>query len=498
MRDLNRKMARGAFWMALVRVAIRSLSLVSTVILARLLVPADFGLVAMATSIVAFLQLLTAFSFDIPLIQKQDASRRHFDTAWTLNVGFYSILTVLLIALAGPAASFYQEERLTDVVYLLAAGFFVKGFENIGVVHFRKNLDFKKDFMLLFSKKLIGFVITIPLAFYFRSYWVLVVGIVASNIGGVALTYALHPFRPKFSISEASEMLHFSKWLVCNNAINFLRTRSPDFVIGRMSGSAALGVFTVAYEIATLPTSELVAPINRVVFPGYSQLSKNMALLGESYLNVLAVIAFIALPAGFGISAVATPLVDVVLGEKWSEAAPIVSALAIFGALNALLTNNGSIYNAVGKPYMITILGGANTIILVAAAIVLATTYGAIGVAFAFLGTTALFGPISLYMIGRELQLGATSFLRVLWRPAFCTALMYLGVLYFRAHLSATMDLNAVQTLLLLVLTGALLYVSASLALWVMSGKPQTIDARLVGVLKSRLRWRARSEAPTL
>src|SRR5690606_37739254 len=123
-----------------------------------------------------------------------------------------------------------------------------------------------------------------------------------------------------FCVEEASEMLNFSKWLIFNNAINFLRTRSPDFVIGRMSGPAGLGLFTVAYEISTLPTSELVAPINRVVFPGYSKLSKNIVLLGESYLNVLAVIAFFALPAGFGISAIAAPLVNVVLGSKWIEA----------------------------------------------------------------------------------------------------------------------------------------------------------------------------------
>ena len=189
MRELNKKMARGAVWMALLRFTVRSIGLISTMILARLLVPADFGLVAMATSIMAFLELATAFRFDIPLIQNQNAEDRHFDTAWTLNALFGVGLTVLLLILAYPAAEFFREDRLFAVINVLAFGFLITGFENIGVVNFRKQLDFRKDFVLLLAKKLVGFCVTIPLAFALRSYWALVAGIVVGNAIGVAITY---------------------------------------------------------------------------------------------------------------------------------------------------------------------------------------------------------------------------------------------------------------------------------------------------------------------
>src|SRR5690606_13728600 len=121
---------------------------------------------------------------------------------------------------------------------------------------------------------------------------------------------------PRLSLAAAGEVLNFSKWLILNNAISFLRTRSPDFVIGRLAGSTALGMFTVAYEISTLPTTELVAPINRAVFPGYSRISNDLKLLRQSYLDVVGVIALFALPAALGISAISAPLVDFALGSK--------------------------------------------------------------------------------------------------------------------------------------------------------------------------------------
>ena len=157
MRELNKKIARGIAWMGALKVFMRAISVVSTVILARLLTPTDFGLIAMAMSIIALLELTTAFSFDVPLIQKQQAERGHFDTAWTLNLLFHLLLALLLVALARPAAGFYGEERLTHVIYALAVGFIARGFTNIGIVHFRRNLDFGKRFSGDAHEKIVRF-----------------------------------------------------------------------------------------------------------------------------------------------------------------------------------------------------------------------------------------------------------------------------------------------------------------------------------------------------
>lgn len=481
-------MAHGAMWMSLLRICVQGISLVSTVILARLLVPADFGLIAMATSIIAFLQLATAFSFDIPLIQKQDSDRNYFDSAWTLNVCFYGVLTALLLLLAEPAAAFYQESRLVPVIYVLAVGFFIQGFDNIGVVYFRKELDFKKEFVLMLSKKFVGFAVTIPLAFFLRSYWALITGMVVGNAVGVALSYMLHPFRPRFSLGSASELMHFSKWLMINNAINFLRNRSPDFIIGRISGTSALGLFTVAYQFATLPTSELVAPINRAVFPGYSKLAGKLADLRKSYLDVLSITAVVALPAGLGMAVVATPLVDVVLGERWSSAAPIIGVLAIYASLNALQTNTGSVFNAIGKPHIITVVGLSNTFLLIAAAIPLAINYGPLGVTAAYLGSNLAIAPLTFYFVCRETRLPCRELLTVIWAPLACSLIMYVTVKVFAIKLEASSSIGSALLLAALVALGIFVYSSLMLAVWLLRGRPTTAEYRLAMLIMEKVR----------
>lgn len=478
MSDINRKMASGALWMGLLRFSVRGLGLISTVILARLLVPADFGLVAMATSVVAFLELATSFSFDVPLIQKQETERKHFDTAWTLNLIFYSGLTVLLIALAHPAAAFYQEPRLTDVIYVLAIGFLVKGFENIGVVLFRKELDFRKDFILMFTRKALSVLVAVPLAFYLRSYWALVTGIVVSNIAGVVLTYLLHPFRPRLSLAAAKEMLNFSKWLILNNAFGFLRLRSPDFVIGRISGSSSLGLFNIAFEISTLPTTELVAPINRAVFPGYAKLASDIEKLKQSYFDVLAIVALVALPAAFGISAIATPLVDLFLGDKWADAAPLIALLAVFGGISALQSNSASVFFARGKPHLVSVVALCNIGLLLGSAIPLAIAYGPIGVAFAYVGSYSLVAPVAFYLVTREVGSGLAAVGGVLWRPILACSVMYAAVRYTNSLLMPE-SLAVAGRLTVLVAVGAVVYASFVILLWLLAGRPGSAEYRL-------------------
>ena len=148
-------MAKGAAWMVFAKLVERSIGLISTLILARLLVPQDFGIVAMAMSFVALLELLTAFGFDVALIQKQTKTRPALDTAWTYGILTGLAMAALMVALASPIASFYREDALTDVIRALAIGSIAQGFQNIGVVAFRMDMRFDKEFQFLIAKKII-------------------------------------------------------------------------------------------------------------------------------------------------------------------------------------------------------------------------------------------------------------------------------------------------------------------------------------------------------
>jgi len=182
MENINSRVGIGIVWMVGARLFDRCIGIVSTLILARLLVPADFGLVAMATAIVAILDLLGAFSFDMALIQNKDAGRKQYDTVWTFNVIFGVSCGLLLIALAGPAAGFYKEPRLTAVMYVLSLSYFLYAFTNVGLVQFRKELDFNKEFYYIFQRRVVTFLITISAAYLLRSYWALLLGMTAGRI----------------------------------------------------------------------------------------------------------------------------------------------------------------------------------------------------------------------------------------------------------------------------------------------------------------------------
>ena len=162
--SLGTRIAAGAAWMVVFKLLDRSIGIVSVVILAHLLAPADFGLVAMATAIIAIVELLSAFNFDMALIQSQQVTRAHYDTAWTLNVAMAAICALLVAAAAFPAGVFYGDSRLGPIVLWLSLATWIRGFENVGVVAFRKELELHREFQLLLTKRIGVFLATISIA----------------------------------------------------------------------------------------------------------------------------------------------------------------------------------------------------------------------------------------------------------------------------------------------------------------------------------------------
>ena len=426
MESISNKMAKGAAWMVGFKMLERSIGLISTIILARLLEPGDFGLVALATAFLGLLTLLANFSFDVALIHNQNADRSLYDTAWTFNVIFAILLGLALIISAIPLSNFYNETRLEKILYVLAFSTFVGGFGNVGSVAFRKDLEFHKEFYFLLTKKLISFIVCMSFAFTLHNYWALVWGTFASQILQVLLSYVVHPFRPRFCLNGRKELFGFSMWLFINNTLFFIHSRMADFIVSKLLGSHVLGVYTIAYEFANLPTTELVAPINRAVLPGYTKMANDLEVMRQGFLNVLAIIALFAIPASLGISAIADVLVKVVLGDKWFETVPLIQIFAISGLFIALQTNAGVIYNAMGKPRYMTMISLFNIAVLfIPALFFLIQLHGVQGIAEAYLISSFVILPINYSIIKRLINLKWKAIFLVVWRPFSAGLVMY-------------------------------------------------------------------------
>ena len=253
--DLGRRVAGGASWTVLMRFSVRSIGLVSTIVLARLLVPEDFGLVALATMLVALLEVVSEMNFAVFLVREPHLERSHYDTAWTLSILRGGVTAALLAACAPLAAAFFDEPRLEPIVYALAVSAAIAGCANIGIVNFQRNLDFQKEFKLLVSTRIVSFCVTIFFAIILRNYWALVLGILSGQLVRVFLSYRMHPFRPRPSLAQTRQIMRFSKWLLVNSMLNFVYHRSDIFLIGRLFDSATLGLYAVAREISELAST---------------------------------------------------------------------------------------------------------------------------------------------------------------------------------------------------------------------------------------------------
>jgi O-antigen/teichoic acid export membrane protein len=255
-----------------------------------------------------------------------------------------------------------------------------------------------------------------------------------------------------------------------------------------MSGAHALGLFNLSYEISNLPTSDLIAPINRAIFPGYAKKAADLDVLRDTYLHVIGIIALLAVPAGVGIAAVADILVPVVLGPNWLEAVPAMAALSFYGVLLALKSNNHYIYLALGKSHIPALLALLQLVILLPLVVVGSAQHGANGAALAYLAAQLLFTPISVGFIRHVLRLRVAQLAAVVYRPLIAAAAMYFGtrlvVMAFEpaSHLGAAL----IVPLLICVSCGVALYGAVVLLLWWVAGRPASAERRALEFVRSK------------
>jgi lipopolysaccharide exporter len=477
--SVQSKMIRGAGWMLLFQFLDRALGLVSMLVLVRLVSPADFGIVAMAISFVAMGELLIMCRFDLALIQHQNATAEHYHSAWTCNVLLGCAITVLLLALAWPAAQFYNQPEVFGVLCALAFGPLLVSVENIGVVRFRVELQFRKDFFFRMSRRLITFVVALPLAFMLRNYWALVAGILVTKLGTSVLSYLAHDFRPRLCLTRASELLGFSKWMLFNNIIAFFKDNATDFVIGRLHGPAALGLYGISHEISSLPTADLSAPINRALIPGYARLGPGDELR-SAYGNAMSSLTLVALPAAAGIFAVAPFLVPVALGSQWLGATALLEILAFNGAVVLFHSSIGAALVAIGYPRDVAKTNAYYALLLLTLLAVLAPSYGTVGVAYAVLGTGVVMTPAFLFLVKRRLGVGVGIFARAVVRPLLASILMLLVVRGMLPAYESSMSFERAAAFLAGgVALGVAVYVGTIGLLWLLMGRPVGVEHKL-------------------
>lgn len=463
-REIKRvSVARGAVLVVAMRWTDRLVGVLSTVILARLLLPEDFGIVAMASIVVGLIDTLLDLGVGSALVQNKHAGREEFDTAWTLRL-LQAAFAALLIWLAAPfAAEYFRDPRVIDVIRVMALAILIGGFENIGIVAFQKNMEFGRDFQFFFFRRVAGFVVTIALAFSLKSYWAMVIGAVVGRTVGVAISYSLHEYRPRFSMARFRQLWSFSKWIIIGNVGGYALMQVDKFLVGRRTDAATMGSYSLADDIAAMPTTELLSPLSRVLFPVFVDSAHDPEKLRGAFCKAIGVQSLVALPAGVGLFTIAGDAVLLLLGERWEQAVPLVQTLALINIFSALSYSSSYLLLALGKVSVQAYLSWLRMVLLVFLLIAVFPEAGAQGIADIRLATTAFGFIVFVYLVLHySPSVRLRDYIEHAWRPLLSTGVMGLSLSIFPRLDSLGLLLQVILSVAL----GAGVYMCSILSLW--------------------------------
>ena len=480
--NVNRNLVHSSIWMVSLRWTLRGIGVVNTFILARLLMPEDFGLVAMATLVIGLVEVFGQTGQSLALIRHPNPTREHYDTVWTVSIMVGAAITVILWLLSPLSAYFFHEQRAILIVQILSIRAFIGGFENIGVVAFRKDLQFSKEFSYQVAQRIISFVATIGIALWLRSYWALVVGILGSRIITVGVSYLIHPYRPRFCLTKVYEIWSFSTWMLIVHVAQFLQDKTDEFVVGNVTNTETMGDYNVAADIATAPTIELVLPTTQALFPIFSRISGNLTALTEAYLNVFSVIAIIVCATATGVTLVAHDFVVVTLGPNWIKVVPLVEWLAMSGAFYSIMQGAITLISATGHGRLSATLAISRTLLTIPV-VIAAAWFGTVEtIAASRTVITALFIPGIFFALARILPLRVNDLLSRLWRPVLAACVM--AITLTLCH-PLWPELPQIRLFLEAGL-GGVTFLGAMLILWRLAGKPPGPECATVSYLTRR------------
>jgi O-antigen/teichoic acid export membrane protein len=483
----------GSAWMVAWRWTIRGIGLISTVVLARLLTPADFGLVAMAMLVAGLVEALGDSGQQLAVIRHAAPTRLHLDTAWTIGILLGIATASVLIAIAPLAAACFHEPRLTLLIRVIALRQLVGGFDNIGVVMFRRQQNFAADFRYLILQKVGTFLVTLTLAVAMQSYWALAAGIVSGRLFSVALSYWAHPYRPRLSLAKLKEMRSFSLWIQVSWIGDFLIGRVDQVAVGQLGGAGEMGLYSVAADVATAPTVELIYPTDRALFPVLAGMVDDPARLKSAYLDVLSAVSVVSCATGVGVALVARDAIAVILGPQWISAAPLFVWLSLSAGAWGICHGIVTVLNASGRARLSAAMSWIGLAIFLGSIALLGAGWGAEGVAAARFVYTLLLMPLLFAALSSAFPVGPREVLARTWRPVAAAAIMAAVVLASHDRTSDVAAIRAAGDIAI----GAIVYTVALVSLWGLCGRPPGIEAGIAAHLGQladvRLRLRSSS-----
>jgi O-antigen/teichoic acid export membrane protein len=453
---------QGVLWVSLSTGSLKIINVIVGIILARMLEPEDFGLVALALITVNFFDMFRDLGIGSAIIHNKNEEDIAADTAFfifpVIGIVFYAISYYI----APTIADFFREEELNTIIRVLSLAFVIWSFGSLPRTLLIKDLKFKKMVIPKVIPK-IGYAATaITMAFYGFGVWSLVFGRLALEVLSVITIWHASDWRPslKFNGRIAVMLFSFGKHVMIGSFIVFLISIVDITFIGRIWSSDILGYYTIALSISGLFTIQIAVILSEVMFPAYSMMQDNKKKLGCAYLSTMKYLSLVIFPAAFGLMAIAWYFIKVVYGDKWLPIEDVLQILCIYGVTRAMLKISENLYLAAGMPEIITRINCLHLILILITIYPLTFHYGILGT-----GISVTLPSIFILMLGliessRIIDRPLLSIIRTIL-PGLCGSILMVALVLMLQNL-----ISSYSPVLILVLSIAMGTSSYFIFLW--------------------------------
>lgn len=487
--SLADRVANGAFFLWLASVVFRMLQFGTTIILARLLSPTDYGVVAIATTVAGLIFVLSNLQISTALVRLPTLTQEHIDTAFTIGMLRGIISTVVLVAAAYPAGAFMNDARVPAVVCALSIIPLIDGLSNPNFIKYARNLQFAPESMRKTVSSIVGGAVTVFLAIAWPSYWALVAGTVFTSIVSTVYSYFSVSRYFTFSLARYREILSFGGWLLGIGIFDYINGRIDYVLIGRGLGFEILGAYHIGQQITVIATGDIVAPLSAALLPAFAILSTNAERIKIKYSQLQSATLAIALPIGVGVSALSGPILYLLAGPKWIMAAPVIAIIAPIVALQTLGAGVTALALSLNKGRLLFI----RTIIflLIRSCLMVIGFYfgGYYGILYARLISGIW---ILLYELALAAHFTSSKTLDPLfasWRSIVSAISMWLFLSSLPIHYSNSSLPIVAAALLTSIFLGAGVYLIVHFVLWRISGYPDGAERILIAQI-ARIKYK--------
>ncbi len=448
MPSLKDQATSGIKWSTIAQIGRQGTQLVTTVILARLLPPSDFGLMGMAMVVIGFIGIFKDLGTSAAIIQKKQISKTLLSSIFWINVGFGTLAMIILFIAAPFGSSFYYEPRVTPILQILSLSFFISSLSILQKSLLEKSLSFNTLAKVEINAVVCGSILGVGLALSGAGVWSLIFQSLTTVSVTTVLLWFSSPWRPTWAFhwKEVKSVSSYSLNLTGFSIFNYFARNVDYLLIGRYLGAQELGYYTLAYRILLFPLQNISAVIGRVMFPIFSSIQDDNCLFSSAYLKVVGTIALIAFPLMMGVLALADPFISTVFDAKWQPVILLIMILAPVGLVQSIGKTVGAIYQAKGRTdwmFRWGIIAG----LLVMIAIAVGLKWGIVGVATAYAITSLSLSYFNFAIPFRLIDLKFIQLLKVLWKPFANSFLMFMILISFRVALPSSISNGVVLIL---------------------------------------------------